>query len=135
MNPQNSHSLVSGNPYLDCPRKNDVTFLWNTSSTTFGGPPSPDGKATLSGTSCHLSQRARLTTWRVFLKPKGVSKGENVCRILRRQNSNRFAPWRVSLRRFAKQNCLFHFHEKRNAKKRKAYAVCSYMQETTKIYA
>ena len=28
MNPQNSRSLVSGNPYLDCPRKNNVTLLF-----------------------------------------------------------------------------------------------------------
>jgi len=33
------------------------------------------------------------STCRVFVKSKGDSKGENVCRILRRQNSNRFAPW------------------------------------------
>ena len=35
-------------------------------------------------------------TSRSFLNPKGDSKGENVCRILRRQNSSRFAPWRGS---------------------------------------
>ena len=67
-NPQNSRSLVSGNPTRS--RRAITTLLY------FGTPhppqtqrlrsPFPKGKAALSGTSCHLSQRARLTAWRIF---------------------------------------------------------------------
>ncbi len=55
MNPQNSPSLVSGNPYLDGPHKNDVTFLWN------GGSKPPPYK---TQQKFWLSITERLREWR-----------------------------------------------------------------------
>ena len=60
----------------------------------------------------------RLNTSKLPLIEKGFQRGKRVQNFVQAK-FKRFAPWHVSLRRFAKQNCLFHFYEQRNAKKTK----------------